>query len=110
MVSGKPIAIRLSCGAARLRTASARLVIIKATTTGSARSSPEEKTIAPSACQFPPAFGVQSGCRADGHRGEAVRQGGNHHQVAVDGHEHQQRQQPQELRNHRGLPGRLRVV
>jgi hypothetical protein len=46
MVSGKPMAIRLSCGAARLRIASARLLIIKATMIGRTRKSPAEKTIA----------------------------------------------------------------
>jgi hypothetical protein len=53
MVSGKPMAIRLSCGAARLRIVRARLPIIKATTMGSASSSPEEKMTAPAFASFP---------------------------------------------------------
>ena len=43
MVTGNPIAIRLSCGATRPSIPRATLVINKATTTGSASKTPEEK-------------------------------------------------------------------
>ena len=52
MVSGKPITIRLSCGAARLRMARARLVTSSATRIGSASSKPEEKMIAAALLRF----------------------------------------------------------
>jgi len=51
-VSGKPRANRFNCGAARVRTASATLVIISATMIGSESNSPAENILLPSSAKF----------------------------------------------------------
>ncbi len=104
----KPMPNRLSCGAARVTTPSARLTITSAITAGSAISRPESNTRAPHSTTDSRKF-LSTCAGADRQGVKALRQGAEQHQVAVDREVGQHAEDHEHLAEHRGLRAALRI-